>query len=135
MLKARRGTWWDADKIGLSPPAIETSEGWLIFYHGVRTTAAGCLYRVGLALMDLEDPTRCVRRSTKWVMGPEADYERTGDVGDVVFPTGYTRGDDGDTMNLYYGAADTAVGRATGSIRELLDWLACNSYAADYEAG
>ena len=56
-------------------------------------------------------------------MGPEADYERTGDVGDVVFPCGYTLGDDGDTLNLYYGAADTCIALATGSVREMLRWL------------
>ena len=127
LLEARRGPWWDANKIGLSPPLIETPEGWLMMYHGVRTTAAGCLYRTGLALLDLEDPTRCIMRSTKWIFGPEADYERTGDVADVVFPCGYTVQDDGDTLCLYYGAADTSIGLAIGSIREMLDWLKQNS--------
>jgi predicted GH43/DUF377 family glycosyl hydrolase len=59
VLEARRGAWWDTGKIGLSPPPIETPEGWLIIYHGVRHTASGAIYRVGLALLDLEDPTRC----------------------------------------------------------------------------
>jgi predicted GH43/DUF377 family glycosyl hydrolase len=127
VLRARRGAWWDANKIGLSPPPIETPEGWLMMYHGVRNTPAGCLYRLGLALLDLEDPTRCVLRSTRWIMGPEAEYERTGDVGDVVFPCGYTMGDDGDTFNLYYGAADTCIALATGSVREMLSWLKDNS--------
>ncbi len=133
ILKARRGAWWDAFKIGLSPPPVETPEGWLIMYHGVRDTPAGCLYRLGLALLDLEDPTRCLLRSTKWVMGPETHYERTGDVADVVFPCGYTLGQDGDTLNLYYGAADTAVAVATGSVREMLDWLCENSTPGDQD--
>ena len=98
-----------------------------MMYHGVRDTAAGCLYRLGLALMDLEDPTTCLLRGTKWIMGPEKEYERTGDVGDVVFPCGYTLGRDADTLNLYYGAADTSIALATGSIREILDWLGKNS--------
>ena len=131
ILKARRGAWWDAGKIGLSPPPIETSEGWLIMYHGVRNTPAGCLYRLGLALMDLEDPTRCVMRGTKWIMGPEAEYERTGDVGDVVFPCGYSLGKDGDSLNLYYGAADTSIALAQGSVREMLAWLKDNSEPGD----
>jgi len=135
ILQARRGGWWDANKIGLSTPLIETAQGWLMMYHGVRTTAAGCLYRIGLALFDLEDPTRCLRRGTKWIMGPELDYERTGDVGDVVFPCGYTRGDDEDTLKVYYGAADTAIGLASGSIREMLDWLEHNSADADFGTG
>ncbi len=131
VLKARRGSWWDAKKIGLSPPLIETQEGWLMMYHGVRMTPAGCLYRLGLALLDLEDPRKCLLRSNKWIMGPEAEYERTGDVGDVVFPCGYTLADDGDTLNLYYGAADTAIALATGSVREMLGWLKNNSTPGD----
>ncbi len=55
ILRARRGPWWDANTVGLCPPPIETPEGWLIIYHGVRKTAAGELYRIGLALFDLED--------------------------------------------------------------------------------
>jgi predicted GH43/DUF377 family glycosyl hydrolase len=123
VLKAKRGPWWDANKIGLSPPPIETDEGWLMLYHGVRRTPAGCLYRHGLALLDRNDPTKCLLRGDNWIMGPETEYERTGDVGDVVFACGYTVGDDGDTLNLYYGAADTCIALATGSVRELLSWL------------
>ncbi|MGH9158502.1 MAG: glycosidase, partial [Vicinamibacteraceae bacterium] len=54
VLPARRGSWWDANRVGLSPPLIETSRGWLMLYHGVRRTAAGCLYRIGVALLDLD---------------------------------------------------------------------------------
>jgi len=108
ILEARRGAWWDANKIGLSPPPIETEEGWLVIYHGVRMTPAGCLYRLGLALFDLDTPERCIRRGDSWVFGPEASYERFGDV---------------DTVNLYYGAADTSICLATGSVRGMLDWL------------
>jgi len=131
ILKSRRGGWWDANKIGLSTPLIETPEGWLMTYHGAKTTPSGCLYRLGLALFDLHDPTQCLLRSTKWIMGPEHDYERIGDVGDVVFPCGYTIGDDGDTINLYYGAADTSICVATGSIKEMLHWLNENSTPGD----
>ena len=100
-------------------------------YHGVRMTPAGCNYRLGLALFDLENPTRCILRSTKWIFGAERDYERNGDVGNVVFPCGHTIGDDGDTLNLYYGAADTSVCVATGSIREMMNWLKENSTPGD----
>src|SRR5579871_4502118 len=70
LLEARDGAWWDAGKIGLSPQPIETSEGWLIIYHGVRNTPSGALYRVGLALLDLEDPRRVLRSGDEWVVGP-----------------------------------------------------------------
>jgi predicted GH43/DUF377 family glycosyl hydrolase len=123
MLEARRGGWWDANKIGLSPQPIETDRGWLVIYHGVRRTAAGSLYRLGLALFELEDPSRCIQRGDEFVFHPEEEYERHGDVDHVVFPCGVTVGDDGDTLYMYYGGADSCIGLATASIQTLLDWL------------
>jgi len=90
----------------------------------VRQTAAGSLYRLGLALFALDRPDHCLARGDSWIFGPEAAYEREGDVGYVAFPCGYTLDADGDTLNLYYGAADTSVALASGSIRQLLRWLA-----------
>ncbi len=127
VLEARRGAWWDANKIGLSPQPIETPEGWLLIYHGVRMTPAGCLYRLGLALLDLNDPTKVLRRGDEWVFGPEEPYERVGDVGDVVFPCGVTVDAKTREVRLYYGAADTSISMATGNVEALLDWLKTNS--------
>jgi predicted GH43/DUF377 family glycosyl hydrolase len=129
VLPARKGGWWDANKVGLSPPLIETDEGWLMLYHGVRTTASGSLYRVGLALLALDAPDRCLRRGSSWFFGPQAPYECVGDVNNVVFPCGYTIGDDRDTVNLYYGAADSVIGLAQTSVRDMLAWLA--EYGSD----
>lgn len=123
MLPARRGGWWDANKVGLSPPLIETEAGWLMIYHGVRWNAAGSLYRLGVALFDLERPSHLLIRGDEWIFGPETAYETKGDVANVAFPCGYTVGQDGDTLNLYYGAADTSIAMATGSIRHILKWL------------
>ena len=123
VIAARHGAWWDAYRIGLGPPLIETDRGWLMLYHGVRQTAAGCLYRVGLVLLDAQDPGRVLRRGDEWVFGPHEDYERQGDVGDVVFPCGITLGPDRDALNIYYGAADTCIGLATARVSELLAWL------------
>lgn len=123
VLPARRGAWWDANKVGLSPPLIETPRGWLMIYHGVRHTASGALYRLGLALLDLEHPEQCLRRGEPWIFGPETAYERVGDVPNVAFPCGHTLAADGDTLHLYYGAADTSMALATGRVSELLDWL------------
>ncbi len=123
LLPARRGSWWDANKIGLSPPPIETEQGWLVLYHGVRRHAAGSLYRIGLALFDLEHPEVCLRRGHSWIFGPETDYETTGDVPYAVFPCGVTVLPDGDTLHVYYGAADTSICLAVGSIKQMLDWL------------
>jgi predicted GH43/DUF377 family glycosyl hydrolase len=123
VLEARRGAWWDANKIGLSPQPIETPEGWLIIYHGVRQTAGGCLYRLGLALLDLEQPCRVIRRSHEWVFGPQQPYERVGDVGDVVFPCGVIYNPQNGEIRMYYGAADTCLALAIGNLDDLLDWL------------
>lgn len=123
MMEARRGGWWDANKIGLSPPPLETTAGWLVLYHGVRQNAAGCLYRLGLALFDLHNPERCLRRGEEWIFGPQEPYEVRGDVDNAVFPCGWTLAPDGDTLRVYYGAADTRIALATGSLRVILDWL------------
>jgi len=123
ILEARRGAWWDAYKIGLCCPPIETDRGWLMLYHGVRTTASGSIYRVGLALFDLDTPERCVLRGDSWIFGPEEVYEHEGDVHDVVFPCGYTMAPDGDTVNIYYGASDSWVALATAKVSDMLDWL------------
>ena len=127
MLEARRGAWWDANKIGMSPPPIETPRGWLVIYHGVRRTPSSSIYRLGLALFDLADPEKCLIRGDSWMFAPEAEYERQGDVQDVVFPCGYTIDADGDTLNIYYGAADCAIALARASVRSLLSWLDANA--------
>lgn len=123
MMDARKGAWWDANKIGLSPPPIETPEGWLVIYHGVKQSCAGCIYRLGLALFDLKKPELLLKRGNQWIFAPEEPYEMHGDVGNVVFPCGYTIAPDGDTINIYYGAADTCIALATASIKEMLNWL------------
>ncbi|MCK6585344.1 MAG: hypothetical protein L6Q49_19765, partial [Anaerolineales bacterium] len=123
IMEARIGGWWDANKIGLSPPPIETPQGWLVIYHGVKHNGSGVIYRLGLALFDLHEPELCLKRSDEWVFGPKESYELHGDVDKVVFPCGYTLAPDGDTLRIYYGAADTSIAMATGSIQSMLRWL------------
>ncbi|MDP4198057.1 MAG: glycosidase [Bacteroidota bacterium] len=125
-LPARRGGWWDSDRIGMASPPIETPEGWIMIYHGVRNTASGKIYRLGLALFDRENPDQCLLRGDEWIFGPEERYEVDGEVKNVVFPCGQTIGDDGDTIYLYYGVCDNSIALATGSIKTLLDWLQKN---------
>jgi predicted GH43/DUF377 family glycosyl hydrolase len=120
LLEARDGAWWDAGKVGLGPPPLETAEGWLVLYHGVHATSDGPIYRAGLALLDLEDPRVVLRRTDEWVFGPVAEYEVTGDVGRVVFPCGWVLDTDADMIQLYYGAADTVVATATAPLSEVL---------------
>ena len=102
-----------------------------MIYHGVRQTVSGALYRLGLALFALNDPEKCLQRSHNWIFGPEEPYERHGDVDNVVFPCGFTLAPDGDTLHLYYGAADTSIALATGSVKALLEWLAEDSQESE----
>lgn len=135
LLPARRGGWWDANRVGLGPPPLLTSAGWLVCYHGVRTTVAGSIYRLGLALLDRDHPECVIARGNEWVFGPAAPYERAGDVPDVVFPCGWILRDDGDTLDMYYGAADFTVCLATASLADLLDHLESHPCSGAMSAG
>ncbi len=121
LLEAREGAWWDARKIGLGPPAELTEAGWLVMYHGAHTTASGPIYRVGLALLDRDNPTIALRRSDEWVLAPSASYERVGDVSRVVFPNGWIFDHDRDELRLYYGAADSVIAMATARLSTVLE--------------
>lgn len=123
LISARRGAWWDANKVGLGPPPLLTDWGWLLCYHGVRVTVSGAIYRLGLALLDRDDPSVVLSRGNEWVFGPHTVYERSGDVPDVVFPCGWILEDDNDSLRLYYGAADSSVCVASASLSDLLDHL------------
>jgi predicted GH43/DUF377 family glycosyl hydrolase len=123
LIAAQRGSHWDANKIGLGPPPLLTKEGWLICYHAVRTTASGSIYRVGLAMLDRDDPSKVIARSNEWVFGPREPYEQMGDVPGVVFPCGWILRDDGDTVHVYYGGADTVVCVAEASLSQMLQHL------------
>ena len=121
VLKPREGAWWDSLRIGIGPPLLKTEHGWLLIYHGVKETVGGAIYRIGLALLDLEEPTRVLRRAPEWIFGPQAPYERTGDVGNAIFPCGLIHDASSGELRLYYGAADTSVCLATAQLDELLD--------------
>jgi len=118
-----RSAYWDGHRVGLACQPIETANGFLILYHGVRVTTAGAIYRVGLALLDLEQPWRVLRRSDEWVLGPREPYERIGDVSDVVFPTGAVVQKETDQLNVYYGAADCTIAVATAKLSEAIEYV------------
>ena len=120
LLEARDGAWWDAGKIGLGPPPLETDDGWLICYHGVHMTASGPLYRVGLALLDIDEPRTVLRRTDEWVLAPTAPYERSGDVNKVVFPTGWVLDPQTQQLSIYYGAGDSAIALVQADLGEVL---------------
>ncbi|HPP75462.1 MAG TPA: glycosidase [Armatimonadota bacterium] len=121
VLMERGGPMWDGSKVGANTVPIETEEGWLILFHGVKVFAGSPTYRVGLALLDLEDPRRLIARLPYWALGPYEPYEVAGAVPNVVFPCGHIQ--NGDEIRVYYGAADSTVCLATASISEILDAL------------
>jgi beta-1,2-mannobiose phosphorylase / 1,2-beta-oligomannan phosphorylase len=121
VLQPRAGAWWDSQRIGIGPPPLWTEHGWLLLYHGVKDTVGGDIYRIGLALLDLNEPTRVLRRLPNWIFAPLAPYERIGDVPNVVFPCGLLHDPDSDEVRLYYGAADSSICLATVRLQDLLD--------------
>jgi predicted GH43/DUF377 family glycosyl hydrolase len=123
VLGPREGAWWDSLRIGLGPPPLRTEHGWLLVYHGVKLTVAGEIYRVGLALLDLNEPTRVLSRMSSWVLAPTAPCERTGDVPNVVFPCGLLHDEASDELRLYYGAADSSICLASARLGDVLDAL------------
>lgn len=131
LLIRTRAAYWDCHRVGLACQPIETPRGWLVFYHGVRSTTAGQIYRVGLALLDLNAPWKVLRRSDEWVLGPRAHYERVGDVGGVVFPTGAIVRKETNQLDLYYGAADCAVAVATADLTDVIEYIMSSPPAED----
>ena len=121
VLQPRAGAWWDSLRIGIGPPPLRTEHGWLLVYHGVKDTISGEVYRVGLALLDLDEPTRVLRRLPTWILAPLAPYERTGDVPNVIFPCGLVHDAASGEVRLYYGAADSSICLATAQLDDLLE--------------
>ncbi len=113
-----RNGMWDSVKVGISVPPIKTSKGWILLYHGVSKRSR---YRVGAVLLDLNDPTKVLSRTTDPIFEPREAYEVEGQVNYVVFPCGaVVRGDD---IFMYYGGADDVIDVASISLKKLLNVL------------
>lgn len=115
-----RQGYWDSYRVGGSAVPIETEDGWLEIYHGTKMTSGGPIYRAGVVLLDLEDPSVVIGRSDVPILAPRTDYERIGDINNVVFASGAIVEPDGE-VKVYYGAADTAICVATAPLDELID--------------
>ena len=116
---------WQCTKIGAGPVPILTSEGWLLFYHGVINTCNGFRYSMGAALLDTNNPDKVLYRTKPYLLAPAELYELTGDVPNVVFPCAALC--DGEKVAVYYGAADTVVGMAFCYLNEIIDFIKNNS--------
>ena len=111
---------WDEMKIGPGVPPIKTSRGWLSIYHGVFPTMDGSVYRLGVALHDLEDPSKIIAVGDEWILQPEEVYEITGYVHNVVFTCGAVPEDDG-SVKIYWGGADKVMCMGTANLEDLVD--------------
>ncbi len=118
---------WYSRRIGAGPPPVRTDEGWLTIFHGVRDRHAGDptgAYAAGAVLTAFDEPWRPIAISEDPFLFPEEDWEVTGYVGDVVFPTGTVADlDDPDRLHVYYGCADSCVAVATFSTKEIVAHL------------
>lgn len=113
--------WYESRNIGGGCPPIETDKGWLLIYHAVDDMDKGKVYRAGAALLDKKDPTKVISHSKEPLFYPEEIWEKEGNVGNVVFPTGAVAFK--DRLYIYYGAADKRIGVISLSLKELLDEL------------
>jgi beta-1,2-mannobiose phosphorylase / 1,2-beta-oligomannan phosphorylase len=115
---------WENLKVGAGAPPIRLPDGWLLLYHGVSgqrgRDESSVRYSAGAALLDLDDPTRIIYRSPDPILEPTEPYERHGTVSDVVFPTAFDRREDG-RLDVYYGAADAAIGVARIDLHEAVE--------------
>ncbi len=112
---------WNIVKIGATPP-IKTPEGWLVIVHGVFSWGGGMgQYSIGALLLDLQDPSKIIGMTKSWLLAPEADYETRGMVNNVCFPCGAIADFKKDELRLYYGAADTSVCLASGSLSQVIE--------------
>jgi predicted GH43/DUF377 family glycosyl hydrolase len=120
---------WDEMKIGPGAPPFKTDHGWLNIYHGVFPTMDGSVYRLGVALHDLNDPSRIIGVGDSWILQPEEMYEITGYVHNVVFSCGAVPEIDG-TVKIYWGGADKVMCVGTAMIKDLVDLCLENSRPA-----
>jgi len=118
---------WQSTKVGAGPIPIETSEGWLLIYHGVLTSCNGFVYSMGVVLLDLDEPWRVISRTAPYILSPQRDYECVGDVPNVAFPCAALCDADTGRLAVYYGGADTVVCLAFGHVDELIDFTRANS--------
>jgi beta-1,4-mannooligosaccharide/beta-1,4-mannosyl-N-acetylglucosamine phosphorylase len=126
LLADRGGPWWDGLKIGVGAPPLWTDQGWLLIYHGVKEMGMRPIYRLGLALLDLDNPRKVLARASEWVFAPETNYELRGLVPGVVYTCGaFSRNNE---VWMYYGAADTVICLAIAKTQDLLDFVWSKDY-------
>ena len=118
---------WQSTKIGAGPIPIETTEGWLMIYHGVLTSCNGFVYSMGAALLDIDQPWKVLYRTAPYLLSPQELYECVGDVPNVVFPCAALVDAPTGRIAIYYGGADTVTCLAFAQVDGLIDFIKSNS--------
>ena len=124
-------SWWENVKIGGGAAPIETSEGWLLFYHGVTGTCNGFVYSIGGAILDRDEPSKVLYRCATYLLTPETDYEERGFVPNVCFPCATLQDADTGRIAVYYGCADSYVGLAFTTVDEVVAYIKAHDHAAE----
>jgi len=119
--------WWQGLKIGGGPAPIETTEGWLLFYHGVSQTCNGYVYSIGGAILDRDEPSKVLYRCKNYLLTPEEWYEERGFVNNVLFPCATIHDAETGRIAIYYGAADTYVGLAFTTVSDVISYIKDNN--------
>lgn len=127
--------WWENTKIGGGAAPIETSEGWLLFYHGVTNTCNGFVYSIGGAILDLDEPSRVKYRCENFLLTPEQWYEERGFVPNVCFPCATLQDGDTGRIAIYYGCADSYVGLAFTDVQTVVEYIQSHDAACDDDRG
>ncbi len=125
--------WWESVKIGGGAAPIETTEGWLLFYHGVTGTCNGYVYSIGGAILDIDNPSIVKYRCKNFLLTPEEWYEERGFVPNVTFPCATIHDAKTGKIAIYYGAADTYVGLAFTKVDEIIEYIKENSEVGEEE--
>jgi beta-1,4-mannooligosaccharide/beta-1,4-mannosyl-N-acetylglucosamine phosphorylase len=118
--------WWKNVKLGAGPVPIETSEGWLLIYHGVCATCSGFVYSIGGALLDINDPSKVIANCANYLLTPEEPYETIGFVPNVIFPCAALHDSETGRLAIFYGAADTYCALAFARLDEIIDYIKSN---------
>lgn len=116
-------SWWENLKVGSGAAPIETSEGWLLLYHGVNGTCSGYVYSMGGAILDIDNPSIVKYRCENFLLTPEEWYEERGFVPNVCFPCATIHDSDSGKIAIYYGAADSYVALAFTHIDEIINYI------------
>lgn len=123
--------WWENIKVGGGAAPIETSEGWLIFYHGVTGTCSGLVYSIGGAILDRDEPSKVLYRSGDFLLTPETPYEERGFVPNVCFPCASLQDAETGRIAIYYGSGDAYVSLAFTTADEVIAYIKAHDSAAE----